>query len=130
MCKSCRSYVLWGDIIRGCYRRHQGDKALQSEESDREEDGVEAEAQSDDPTENLIPVVPTPAKAPRTRVAKDRTVKRSRNSKAITTKRAPPVVEGNSGGETFDIGGFTDQDDSESEAERRTSKLTPFRQRK
>ena len=126
-CKSCRSYVLWGDIIRGCYRRHQGDKASQPEESDREIDDIEAEAQSDDPAENLMPVAPTPVKAPRIRVARGKRVKRSQTSKAITTKRAPPVVESDSGSENFDIGGFTDLDDSENEAERRSSKLTPFR---
>ena len=121
-CKSCRSYVLWGDIIRGCYRRQQGGKALQLEESDREEDSSGAEAQSDDPLGGLIPRIPaapTTVKPHRTRVAKGKAVKRPQNSKVTTTKRVPLVIGSDSGGENFDIGGFTDLDDSESEVERR-----------
>jgi len=132
-CKFCRSYVLWGDVIRGCYRRHQGGKAPRLEESDcEEEDGIEAEAQNDDPVEDsipTIPVVPAPVKIPRTRVAIGKTVKKRPTSK-VPTKRAAPVTNNDSGGENFDIGGFTDLDDSESGVERRPLKRTPTRQRK
>jgi len=133
-CKSCKSYVLWGDVIRGCYRRHQGGKAPELEESDGEEDGVEAEAQSDVPME---PAVPAPRKAPRSRIARDEIVKKPRGrppkkppSTKPTIKRAPAMTENISGGENFDIDGFTDLDDSESEVERRLPKPTPVRQRK
>ena len=139
-CKSCKTYVLWGDVIRGCYRRHQGGKAPELEESDSEEDGVETEAQSDDPMEDIvrtIPVVPSLRKKPRARVARDGIVKQSRgrppkkpSSAKPTTKRATALTETNSGGENFDIDGFTDLDDSESEVERRPPKPTPVRQRK
>ncbi|KAI0649833.1 hypothetical protein C8Q79DRAFT_350476 [Trametes meyenii] len=30
-CKACHSYILWGDIIRGCYRRRQGGVAPENE---------------------------------------------------------------------------------------------------
>ena len=139
-CRSCGSYTLWGDVIRGCYRRHQGGEAPQLEESDREEGDIEAEAQSDDPAEDVvptIPVVPVPKKAPRTRVAKGETIKRPRGrppkknpSSKATTKRAPAVIKNDSGGENFVIGGFTDLDDSESDVERHLSKPTPFGQGK
>ncbi|KAJ7782909.1 hypothetical protein B0H16DRAFT_1494816 [Mycena metata] len=33
-CKSCRSYVLWGDIIRGMYRRAAGGALAEEEEGD------------------------------------------------------------------------------------------------
>jgi len=139
-CKYCKSYVLWGDVIRGCYRRHQGGKAPELEESNGEEDGVEAEAQSDDPMEDLVPIIPmapAPRKTPRSRVARDGTVKKPRGrppknppSTRPTTKRATVVTEDDSGGENFDIGGFTDLDDSEGEVERRPPKPTPVRQGK
>ena len=139
-CKSCQSYVLWGDVIRGCYRRRQGGKAPQLEESDREEDSVEGEAQSDDSTENLAPtkpVKPAPGKTPRARIAKDVTVmkppgrppKKPPRSK-VTTRRTAAVPKSNSGSENFDIGGFTDLDDSESEVEHPPPRSTTVRQRK
>ena len=139
-CKSCESYVLWGDVIRGCYRRHQGGKAPELEESDGEEEGVEAEAQCDDPMEDLVPMVPVapaPRKAPHARVARDEIVKKPRGNpskKPLSTKptvrRATAVTENDSGGENFDIDGFTDLDDSESEVGCRLPKPTPARQRK
>ena len=139
-CKSCRSYVLWGDVIRGCYRRHQGGKAPQLEQSDCEEDAVEAEAQSEDPAEDLIPTIyaiPVPVKTPRARVAKGGTVKRPRGklpkkppTSKVTTKRVVTVAGKDSAGESFDIGGFTDLDDSESGVERRLPEPTSARQRK
>ncbi|KAG9039258.1 Slx4p interacting protein [Tulasnella sp. JGI-2019a] len=42
-CPSCKSWMLWGDLIRGCYRRHKGGvgavvaEALESSENDEEE---------------------------------------------------------------------------------------------
>ncbi|KAF7362092.1 Structure-specific endonuclease subunit SLX1 [Mycena venus] len=33
-CRSCRTYVLWGDIIRGMYRRSAGGAILEEEEGD------------------------------------------------------------------------------------------------
>lgn len=137
-CKWCRSYVLWGDVVRGCYRRHQGGKTPQVEESDREEGDTEAEARSDDPKEDLIPeipAVPAPAKAPRTRVARGETTKRPRGRPpkqlpSLEVEGAPTAIERDSANESFDIGGFTDMDDSESDVERRMKKPTPLRQRK
>lgn len=130
-CRSCRSYVLWGDVIRGCYRRHQGGKVLQLEESDREEGTVEDGAQAD-PTEDLIP-----AKPPHVRIMEDEVVKRSRGrppKKRITSdvgiKRAAVVAGKDSEDENFDIGGFTDLDDSDSEMELRPPKPTLAKQRK
>ena len=95
--------------------------------------------QSDDPAEDLIPkipVTPAPTKTPRARVAKGETVKRPRGRppkkstrSMAATKRAVAVAKDDSGSENFDINGFTDLDDSESEVERRPPKPTPARQR-
>lgn len=86
----------------------------------------------------MKPAVPPPAKTPRTRATKAETAKRPRGrpprkppSSMIAAKRTADVTEKDSGGEAFDIGGFTDLSDSESEVERRPLKLTPAgRQRK
>ncbi|KAF5351921.1 hypothetical protein D9756_007452 [Leucocoprinus leucothites] len=42
-CTSCGKYTLWGDIIKGCFRRHTGRVVLDSPESDADE-AVEEEA--------------------------------------------------------------------------------------
>ena len=45
-CKRCNKYVLWGDIVRGCYRRRTGDRGTAIEQSviveDAEREGEEA----------------------------------------------------------------------------------------
>lgn len=139
-CRSCRSYLLWGDVIRGCYRRHQGGKASQLEESDREQGASEDGTWSDDPTEDLIPtmpVMPAPVKPPRVRIMEGEAVKRPRGRPSkkhiasnVTIKRAAVVAGNGSEGENFDIGGFTDLDDSGSEMEHRPPKPTLPKQRK
>lgn len=47
-CNSCGSYVLWGDIIRGCYRRQRGGVVLESE-VDAEEDEESGSSEDVDP---------------------------------------------------------------------------------
>ncbi|KAK7676421.1 hypothetical protein QCA50_020639, partial [Cerrena zonata] len=42
-CRKCHTYVLWGDVIRGCYRRRKGGADL-IEDPDPEEDFGESEA--------------------------------------------------------------------------------------
>jgi len=73
--------------------------------------------------ENPIPTVPAPVKIPRARVAKGETVKKRPTSK-VATKRTAAMTNNDSWGEGFDIGGFTDLDDSESEVERRPPRPT------
>lgn len=47
-CRSCHEYILWGDVIRGCYRRQKGG-VVQPEEADTEgEDETEASALSEE----------------------------------------------------------------------------------
>lgn len=50
-CRSCHEYILWGDIIRGCYRRQRGGvvQPEEAEEADEEgEDETEASALSEE----------------------------------------------------------------------------------
>ena len=36
-CDSCDAYILWGDVIRGCYRRREGGVTLEAEQDDADE---------------------------------------------------------------------------------------------
>ncbi|KAI0342464.1 hypothetical protein BDW22DRAFT_200933 [Trametopsis cervina] len=57
-CPSCRTYTLWGDVIRGCYRRHAGTVAPEPEDEgvdDELNSAIEDEA-SDDALEDEEPV--------------------------------------------------------------------------
>lgn len=46
-CPICRSYVLWGDVVKGCYRRYAG-KAIQEDDDEDDEDVGEPSSASDD----------------------------------------------------------------------------------
>ena len=66
----------------------------------------------------VMPVVPAPKKTPRVRAAKGGTVKEPRSKlpkkpprPKTATKRAATTTKNDSGGENFDIDGFTDLDD-------------------
>ena len=74
--------------------------------------------------------VPIPVKAPRHKVARVTTIKKPRSSKDTATQRVPPAIESDSGGENFDIGGFSGLDDSGSEGGRPPLKPTSIRERK
>ncbi|KAG9124099.1 Slx4p interacting protein, partial [Ceratobasidium sp. 392] len=56
VCKGCDKYVLWGDVIRGCYRRARGGlEKPASDEEVEEEDGEEEteEARTEDSDNDL-----------------------------------------------------------------------------
>jgi hypothetical protein len=84
--------------------------------------------------EDLVPTIPVPAKMPRVRAKGGETVKRLRGrlpkkfDNSRTAKRVPAVAGKESETENFDIGGFTDLDDSGSEMERRPPKSIPVKQ--
>ena len=66
-CNSCHSYILWGDIIRGCYRRRDGGVTPDAEledADDREEDmGQLFGGEIEDEAANL-PLSPGKSSAP------------------------------------------------------------------
>ncbi|KAI0059978.1 hypothetical protein BV25DRAFT_1808303 [Artomyces pyxidatus] len=47
-CPVCRTYVLWGDVIKGCYRRHSGKAVLSDpEDTDGDEEGGDCEGEDE-----------------------------------------------------------------------------------
>ena len=42
-CDTCNTYILWGDIIRGCYRRREGGATPEADEDMGGLDGYEDE---------------------------------------------------------------------------------------
>ena len=84
-CKSCNNYILWGDVIRGCYRRREGGVVPDAEledADDRDDLGQLFGADFED-EDDASPELTKPPARPRTK-------KRAR-SRAVpsTSKRAP-----------------------------------------
>ncbi|KAJ6497838.1 hypothetical protein C8R45DRAFT_984418 [Mycena sanguinolenta] len=78
-CKSCRQYILWGDVIRGIYRRSAGGALAAEEEGDDD-----ALFLSDIESDGAVPLKSAKAKG--------------------KTKAAPALLQGKeSSGETFDF---------------------------
>ncbi|RDB24860.1 Structure-specific endonuclease subunit SLX1 [Hypsizygus marmoreus] len=98
-CTSCHSYTLWGDIVRGCYRRKTGGTICEPEEDDIPED-VDGELYMSD-VELEENVVSSP------RLSSSVSPKKR---KAVTTTRKPPkrkaiataAGDSSSEGELFD----------------------------
>ena len=133
-CKRCNEYVLWGDIVRGCYRRRTGDRGTAIEQSviveDAEREGEEAggalfEDGNDDDDDDGAgaggnDVEKSPTKGPRPRKRKPYSVREGATpsipttptqKKKKTTRRkrrpAPPrmVPPDEEAGEFFDLDG-------------------------
>ncbi|TFY67031.1 hypothetical protein EVJ58_g1893 [Rhodofomes roseus] len=124
-CRSCRTYVLWGDVIRGCYRR-KGDDAPDPEDSDVGLD--DDEGQSPDDVEHIPP--PT---RQRKSNATSRSVHRQRLAGAAPRKRqAAGAGQVSSEGEFFDLNKVSGDSEEDSSDEpplvgaslQRTSKTT------
>ncbi|RDX52473.1 hypothetical protein OH76DRAFT_160793 [Lentinus brumalis] len=69
-CKSCGTYVLWGDVIRGCYRRREGGVVPDAEledADDRDDLGQLFGADFEDEDEDAAPGPSKPSAPPRTK---------------------------------------------------------------
>ncbi|KZT64115.1 hypothetical protein DAEQUDRAFT_733083 [Daedalea quercina L-15889] len=106
-CRSCRTYVLWGDIIRGCYRR-RGEDAPDME-SDHDEDLSGEESQSCEDADDVPP-------SPRRRSRKTLGKKSTKPHGAATQKKRSAILaqENSSEGEFFDLNNVSG--DSEEDA--------------
>ncbi|KAJ8696614.1 Slx4p interacting protein, variant 2 [Pleurotus ostreatus] len=109
-CNSCNTYVLWGDIIRGCYRRSTGAAPAPEDDDDLQERDHDELFGSDDDDEAEI--------SPR-RKAKSSKPKASKPSKAKQKKGTVKAKAGgnasSSEGEAFDLD-VSSVTESESEA--------------
>lgn len=103
-CRSCRTYILWGDVIRGCYRR-RGDDAPQLEEDDMEDE----EEQSLEDAENGPPPTRRPSKK-----ARGKTASRRRGGAAPRKRPAALPEEGSSEGEFFDLNNVSGSSEEDS----------------
>ncbi|CCO31008.1 Structure-specific endonuclease subunit SLX1 [Rhizoctonia solani AG-1 IB] len=91
-CKVCEQYTLWGDVIRGCYRRARGGLQQPTSEHELEEDEDEENAQLDDVLSRHLETLQIggssqkASSAPKTRA----TVSKSRSNPAprMTKRRA------------------------------------------
>ena len=65
-CLTCHSYTLWGDIIKGCYRRYAG-KAVPDDDGAGEEEDDAFGSESGNEALSDTPATPRRHKAPRVR---------------------------------------------------------------
>ena len=65
-CRSCGTYTMWGDIIRGCYRRQAGGAIVTEEDEEASEEelnaAVENETTDDASEDDIQPAVPIKSK--------------------------------------------------------------------
>ncbi|KDQ27950.1 hypothetical protein PLEOSDRAFT_173769 [Pleurotus ostreatus PC15] len=108
-CNSCNTYVLWGDIIRGCYRRSTGAAPAPEDDDDLQERDHDELFGSDDDEAEISP----------RRKAKSSKPKASKPSKAKQKKGTIKAKAGgnasSSEGEAFDLD-VSSVTESESEA--------------
>ncbi|KAG8792489.1 Slx4p interacting protein [Ceratobasidium sp. 428] len=101
VCGECNKYVLWGDVIRGCYRRARG--GLEKPASDQEledesdEEGVEGSITSDeDLAERLdsVRIGGRPPTQPQTRtITSTKPAKQPKSTKQPMPKGAAPKLK-------------------------------------
>ncbi|KAI0703046.1 hypothetical protein BC835DRAFT_1263322 [Cytidiella melzeri] len=85
-CRSCGKFTLWGDIIRGCYRRDAGGAIVEEEEEDaspEERKSILDNEASDDATEDDLQIA-VPNKKPSRRAKPSTGRPRGRPRKSIT----------------------------------------------
>ncbi|KAL1734798.1 hypothetical protein EV714DRAFT_201808 [Schizophyllum commune] len=119
-CSDCKSYVLYGDIIRGSYRRAAG-KAVVLEEDDEDGNGQEEEEEDISEEDGDLPVAgPSRAvrggsssRGKRTPSPRKKTVTRGKTATASGKRARKVAVVGNDSSEgeafDFDVSGSSDE---------------------
>ncbi|KAI0357682.1 hypothetical protein OH77DRAFT_1494598 [Trametes cingulata] len=119
-CNECHTYILWGDVVRGCYRRRQGGAIPENEPEepdDQEDDGLGhlfGEAEGAEEVEGASRPKPAElAVQPRT---KKRPTKRGWSaSKPASNSTAASHASGDDEREHFDIDAISSCEESESD---------------
>ncbi|KAM5546135.1 hypothetical protein V8D89_000261 [Ganoderma adspersum] len=88
-CSSCNGYVLWGDVVRGCYRRREGGATPEAEQDDADEqdEGEDLRGQlfGDQREDEDEAALPKPARS----VTSRRTIKQSKARGAAPSVSKP-----------------------------------------
>ncbi|KAI0089436.1 hypothetical protein BDY19DRAFT_103460 [Irpex rosettiformis] len=124
-CHSCGEYTLWGDIIRGCYRRHTGGAVIDEEDEDASEDELDAvvenEATDDASEDDLLAAMPVKIKKKsrgRTATGKPRGQAKARMTVGKTKRSYHTGMhedQASSEGEFFDLDVVSSSEDSAAE---------------
>ena len=116
-CSECRSYILWGDVIRGCHRRRYVGKAAVEEDDDSENEGDKTDdsASGDDKDGDSgddAPQIEVPLKQTRrarSKVIPITSIKRGRKPKKVASA-LPSSRQSDSDAEFFDLDAIHSQD--------------------
>ncbi|VDB87173.1 unnamed protein product [Peniophora sp. CBMAI 1063] len=119
-CPGCGDYLLWGDLVRGCYRRHAGGTAKPESEAD---EGSEASSSSGSPPSEASDGEASPkkvlnkGKAKAATTLKRVTKRKAVHSEATQQRRGMHTTAGAAGsdseGEFFDLNAISSGTDSE-----------------
>ncbi|KAI9060064.1 hypothetical protein FKP32DRAFT_1656902 [Trametes sanguinea] len=118
-CTACHSYILWGDVIRGCYRRHKGGVVPENEPEapeDREDGLDDSPASKDGDTEEVerARAVAKSTQRPRSKKAPTRRVPSASQAAPYSTS-SRPAVQDEQEHVDLDIISSCDEEDSDDE---------------
>ena len=119
-CRSCGTYTLWGDVIRGCFRRREGGATLEAEPEDQEDDTGEL---FDDNVQHNDTGQPSALAPPRTKKTKSvkpgpkgRAARATKSARQLSTL-APRASSDE--GEYFDLNAISSCDEEQSSGDER-----------
>ncbi|KAI8989036.1 hypothetical protein BD414DRAFT_485778 [Trametes punicea] len=111
-CTQCDSYVLWGDVVRGCYRRHKGGVVPENELEEADyQDGLGGTSSAEEELERLPKAAEISASPPSTKRIKRRAIASSRTASYSTIALNASRDEG----ERLEFGAISSCDEQDSD---------------